>query len=457
MKYKAKYILLGLLLIIGLGAILMFFRSGNITRDIPPINDEDLKLSKIEIPEENNLVYEFAPWLDEGTRRIIWPNEEERPGENKKLYWPEKIDNSIKAMRKGKNWNNELVYEVLNKNRELLDKLEEIIEKKQLTFQTPLWENPENLKMEATHPNFENYKRIADLNLLQAFYLFKNGNQEEGLDHAIYSVKLGYLMQRAPHQNLITYLMGAQTEKRALEAFKEMINETTLSAKNLTQYILKLEQFKNHQEGVKLALKSEYQVTMNAKRDYFDKDKKGELSEYQKQMEEIIEEELGFSSKLKHSYNPNATEKIIAEHYRPYAVRTFKFYKDVPQWEYPNSIKNSDFMDKKWFEKNLLGRTYAYHALPRLTIVLTKAYDLNFQKNSAQLLVALKTYKQEKGVLPDKLERLTPNYIKEIPLDSFDGEPIRYSKEKKILFSVGENLKNDGGDPQKDLVTEINF
>jgi len=64
---------------------------------------------------------------------------------------------------------------------------------------------------------------------------------------------------------------------------------------------------------------------------------------------------------------------------------------------------------------------------------------------ATRLLFALKAYELEKGKLPDSLDELVPDYIKAIPLDDMDGKPMRYSREKKIVYSVGEDLADSGG------------
>jgi hypothetical protein len=60
-------------------------------------------------------------------------------------------------------------------------------------------------------------------------------------------------------------------------------------------------------------------------------------------------------------------------------------------------------------------------------------------------LIAIKAYKIENGKLPPNLEELVPDYILEVPKDPFDGNPIRYSAEKKIIYSVGPDLIDSGG------------
>lgn len=48
--------------------------------------------------------------------------------------------------------------------------------------------------------------------------------------------------------------------------------------------------------------------------------------------------------------------------------------------------------------------------------------------------------------LPATQEALVPDYLSAVPRDPFDGQPFRYSAEKRIVYSVGENLTDDGGD-----------
>jgi hypothetical protein len=71
-----------------------------------------------------------------------------------------------------------------------------------------------------------------------------------------------------------------------------------------------------------------------------------------------------------------------------------------------------------------------------------------FSVSAARTLLALKSYWQDNQKLPDSLAELVPDYLSEVPKDSFDGQPIRYSKAKKIIYSVGEDLKNEGGSPE---------
>jgi len=62
-----------------------------------------------------------------------------------------------------------------------------------------------------------------------------------------------------------------------------------------------------------------------------------------------------------------------------------------------------------------------------------------------RLVVALNRYEMRNGKLPEALEQLVPEYIDSVPRDPYDGKPFRYDRNKEIVYSVGKNLKDEGG------------
>lgn len=69
---------------------------------------------------------------------------------------------------------------------------------------------------------------------------------------------------------------------------------------------------------------------------------------------------------------------------------------------------------------------------------------------SSHLVVSCELYKREHGDFPETLEKLVPEFIEEVPNDPFDGKPIRYNKEKGVLYSVGKNMIDSGGVGEKE-------
>jgi hypothetical protein len=66
---------------------------------------------------------------------------------------------------------------------------------------------------------------------------------------------------------------------------------------------------------------------------------------------------------------------------------------------------------------------------------------------SARTALAVLRYKAEHSGLPDGLRDLVPGFVDAVSSDPFNGEPLLYRKEKAgfVVYSVGENGKDDGG------------
>ena len=82
---------------------------------------------------------------------------------------------------------------------------------------------------------------------------------------------------------------------------------------------------------------------------------------------------------------------------------------------------------------------------PSVDKVLQTVSLAEVESSATYVSFALKLYHQQHGELPDTLVALVPEYIREVPMDPFDGEPLRYSKAKAILYSVGNDFVDEGG------------
>ncbi len=64
---------------------------------------------------------------------------------------------------------------------------------------------------------------------------------------------------------------------------------------------------------------------------------------------------------------------------------------------------------------------------------------------ATRTLLALKAHKQDTGRLAQNLAELVPDYLREVPIDPFDGESLRYAPSKGIVYSIGADLLDRGG------------
>ena len=68
-----------------------------------------------------------------------------------------------------------------------------------------------------------------------------------------------------------------------------------------------------------------------------------------------------------------------------------------------------------------------------------------------ELVIALELYRRDHNEYPAALDVLAPQYIDAVPSDPFTGTPMVYQRAGNdyILYSVGRDQKDDGGDPRR--------
>jgi hypothetical protein len=98
-----------------------------------------------------------------------------------------------------------------------------------------------------------------------------------------------------------------------------------------------------------------------------------------------------------------------------------------------------------WLRPNSIGRSLLLLLLPTFQAVPGQLRLENFQMSALRVLIALKRFRIARERLPASLADLVPDYLPDVPVDPFDGKPLRYSAEKRLIYSVGEDLKDSGG------------
>lgn len=86
--------------------------------------------------------------------------------------------------------------------------------------------------------------------------------------------------------------------------------------------------------------------------------------------------------------------------------------------------------------------------LPGVKAAFSREAEIVARLNIAQTALAVERYRLANGNnLPQKLSDLTPAYLPEVPMDPFDGRPLRYKILPKgyLIYSIGQDRKDDGG------------
>jgi hypothetical protein len=69
------------------------------------------------------------------------------------------------------------------------------------------------------------------------------------------------------------------------------------------------------------------------------------------------------------------------------------------------------------------------------------------QLDCARTALGVGRFRLAEGRLPESLEALVPKFIEAVPIDPFDGKPLRYKRLEKgyTIYSVGEDGEDNGG------------
>ncbi|HUC86427.1 MAG TPA: hypothetical protein VL970_14630 [Candidatus Acidoferrales bacterium] len=99
-----------------------------------------------------------------------------------------------------------------------------------------------------------------------------------------------------------------------------------------------------------------------------------------------------------------------------------------------HSLEIPDFQDDfDWNTSSMIRKTLRIETARRLVVTA----------------IALKRFQLKRGKLPEKLGELAPEFLPSVPIDPFDGKPLKYhpnDHDTFLLYSVGEDGTDDGGD-----------
>jgi len=85
--------------------------------------------------------------------------------------------------------------------------------------------------------------------------------------------------------------------------------------------------------------------------------------------------------------------------------------------------------------------------------VVQKTIKMETARRVVVTAIALKRFQLRRGKLPETLAELVPEFLKTVPIDPNDGNPLHYrpgANGMYLLYSVGGNGVDDGGDPSLD-------
>ena len=343
------------------------------------------------------------------------------------LYSPGSLESRLRDLSNNTNWDDSLAAEVLEKNHAGLDLFDK-------SFQQPFLLVPEPRTFAEEYPYLGDWKAISRVESIQANALFRSHNEKAAFDSALKIIKFG---QRAENSGgpIIHYLVGSSIKTLGLLRIQQMTAQTTLPESDLGELIRELDRLGPNQEGLTNALKVEYQMQCK----YLDDFAEGKATTTNSG------EQMMASIGLKPLFSATRTKMEFAQSARLTRNNISKPFGDITWSDLPVVETNRSIV-KRLIKGNVVGDILFELLEPSAKGFSKRKSREEVSVTATQLLLALKIYKMRHDKLPESLSELVPEFFPRVPLDDFDGKPFRYLPGKKLIYSVGPDLKDSGGE-----------
>jgi hypothetical protein len=415
-----------------------------IGRDEASFNDSDLAVHRPDVPDaENGYSYflqagDIMYWVgsDAWTQAGLHPEidttsvDETESGSETPLG----PGTQLEYMAEGRNWYPTLAAEVLEHNAQTLALVEKGLACRQSVA-------PKMIGMNfANFPTF-NFLRIADILELKSLDLARSGQGEAALDQAVDIVRFGHSVEHAQGV-IINALVGTTVKQVGLRAVRRQLRDSTLSPDFLKRTAARLGEWTDSSNAFANTFCAEYEWS-------------SEL--YRTMPQNLANAVLSppgpgaagsprpFAFQFGVVYKPEETCCLAAETLRTLKDASIKPFSQTRETVSLLAPQSQPSLLGEVIGGNIVGRRLHRAVFPALAGILRMKSRIQTESAATRALVALKAFKAATGRLPQTLDELMPAYLPAVPLDDFDGQPIRYSPQKGIVYSVGENLKDDGG------------
>ena len=425
-------IVLGVLLLVLIAVAIIY------SVDEAPPNDADLRIARLNVPDEENAFTYFR----RAAEKLSWP--EERKDEltsfiEGKAKYADEPNESDASAQQAEPWDAKLVDDLLAKNDEVFGLMN-----KGLACSKMEWPKVESFG--ASEPYMLPLRDIGHAKALRSISLMKAGKPREAIDEALSTIKLGHMVGQSGGHLLVS-VIGGTTGIDGYQCLNRILGKVECDDKLLRNLDRALETMKPDKRAMTKALKCEYALVAQM----IDEKKNGELSRRETGKRRPTP---GFLLR------PNATKRVIAQSYRQQIENLSRMPSDYIVTEVEKMrlyYRTPRGTVRLCLEPNFVGKVISVMLGRPGDQLQTLLREQLARHSTTRLMIALKRCKMKTGSLPDTLDALVPDYVDKVPDDPFDGKPMRYDPKEKIIYSVGDDLKDDGGDSEKDEVYRIRF
>ena len=305
-------------------------------------------------------------------------------------------------------------------------------------------------------PRYEDSIFVSRLVVLRAMQAAKNGRYDEAIQLTAAAIIFSQQVKSESNHLLISRMIGLVSQYEALQWCHYFMSHYTLNQYQLSalhKAITTTPSYKNDSFEKVFSGELRYSTSMN---DYLYNQS---VSQKWRGLEAIFETWAYFEESGQVHTAKDRVSQLLSSILPRYSTHPNRMFEKVAQNNYELAQQAGYYCDKielrptvkpaesSWFDILRPNGSLLYFLADQSMFrdYFTRRCFAHAYVESIQTIVAMQTYKLDKGALPENLNELVPDYLDELPVDPFNGQTLEYSKADQWLYSVGTNFEDNGG------------
>lgn len=365
-------------------------------------SDRDLQPTRIRLPAQSN----GFPLLLQAGRALALSQQQE---------------DKVAALGEGDSWDEAGAQQLLKSNQVAL----ELLQKAWLCSQLydADWTNSS-----AQLSDLRLWRQLANLELVEARLMFHRADEPQAFQNVMQVLQFGQSIEDSGGGTL-RYLVGSAIKACALRCLGQFADTTRLPAGSLVSIARQLGHFEASQTALREALKVDY-VSQARTLDQFSSvtNANGKVITTPHFIYSVIKSKAELAEQIRHT---------MAALTNTYSTGI----KEVGP-AMTNLSETSTLL--LLLRGNALGKILNEMNMSSWDKLLARKCRENVALRATRVVLALRAFQIANGRQARSLQELVPDFLEAVPLDDFDGKPLRYIRDAKLVYSVGENLTEDG-------------
>ncbi len=300
---------------------------------------------------------------------------------------------------------------------------------------------PEVQSFSARMPYLLAWRELSYLVSCRQRFLYESGKEKEALQEALKLIRFGYRIENSQGP-LVNYLVGIAIRAIGVQDLRQGLRRTAVGIEDLKPLIEEVGRYPVRARAYQETLKVEYNWLAGA----LDQAAAGNS-------QELAGMASGFWSRIgnrKPFLKPQQTKRLLSKDMRRMIENAAKVAGEREEIDFQKKygrLKGNKSFD---FLNNGVGKVMLSFLLPTWWKSVKEKDIAEFYMAALQAELALRCFQKAHGRLPDSLEALVPEFLRAVPLDPYDGKPLKYDPAKQIIYAVGQDLKDSGGSKEPD-------